>query len=125
MLNDTEFESFLTQYPHLRVKGKFSKLMDTLRDQLKPSDTVTFAGPAQVAAGPGLVCLTSDDLHLLWSQKFFFFFKLPVLQTMHRAHLKLELEGDTISLSAGEDENRLTFQSARQASEFFALAGGS
>lgn len=124
MLNDSEFESLTKKFPCLQGKGPTAKLIDTLRDQLKPSDLVTFAGPVQVAAGPALVCITKDDVHLLWSQKLFFFFKFPAVQTLHRAHLKLEQEDCSVHLWAGEEENRLTFQTTLQASEFCELARG-
>lgn len=116
MLNENEFAQLTQRYPSL--KGCNAKLLETLRDQLKPSEVVTFAGPIVVSAGPGLICLTETDVYLLWNQKLFYFFKFPAIQTLHRAHLKLEQNASRLHLVAGEEENSLHFASLDQAEQF-------
>lgn len=116
MLNEIEFSELTRQHP-IFTKAP-AKQLEILRDQLKPGEKVLFAGMVEVTAGPGLVCLTETDLYLLWTQKMFFFFKFPAIQTLHRVHLKMEPEGNQIQLRAGEEENRVRFASRDQMESF-------
>ncbi len=116
MLNDSEYSQLLSQSSVLGQAPP--KLLETLRDQLKPTDRFVLAEMVAVPAGPALACLTETDLYLLWHQKLFFFFKFPAIQTFHRKHLGVERVGTSLQLKAQEEEATLDFSSSDRCQAF-------
>ncbi len=105
-----------------------TKLQEVIRDQLTPSDQVEGIWEVQVSGVAGLVCLTQNDIYTFWTQKMFFFFKFPAVQTFHLAHLRsVQQTGTAVALRAQADpsgspddyeENTLQFVSTSEAQDF-------
>jgi len=119
MLSELEYQELTNRFPSL--KGANPKQAETLRDQLKPSDGVTFVEAAEFSSGSGLVCLTDTDLYTVWTQKLFLFFKFPAIQTFHRKHLKVQHQELNFQLQAGEEEGQFRLMDKGRAQALLAL----
>lgn len=126
MIAQDQFASLVKTYPSLGTMN--TKLQEVIRDQLTPSDQVEGIWEVQVSGVAGLVCLTQNDIYTFWTQKMFFFFKFPAVQTFHLAHLRsFQQTGPAVALRAQADpsgspddyeENTLQFVSTSEAQDF-------
>lgn len=113
--------------------GVNDKLKEIIRDELEPSDEVTAAKSATIQGVDGVVCLTEKSVHAFWTQKMFFFLKIPAIQTFHLEHIRrLELSGNQLFMRSEVDpknpdedyeKNTFVFSSAAEAEEFYKAIG--
>lgn len=126
MIAQEPFDQLIKTYPPLGDVNR--KLQEVIRDQLTPSDQVQGIWSVQVSDVAGLVCLTQNDVYAFWTQKMFFLFKFPAVQTFHRAHLRsVQQHGVQVALKAQSDpsnspddyeENTLKFGNSSEAQDF-------
>lgn len=121
MLNDTEFHQLTQQFPILASSNP--KQVETLRDQLKPSEAVLVIVSIETKGSPGLACLTTSDLYLVWTTKLLWVLKLPTMQTFHRQHLTFQRAANSFQLKAADEDGQFSTTS-QQAEELEKLLAG-